>query len=353
MARGRKDDEAFVADSESDRTDDFQEGQQEEAAQVIVRPLSELQSVGIGVADLKKLKDAGIYSVGAIKMTTRKHLVKIKGLSDAKIDKILAAVNKLGGEEFCTGAEYLAKRERVIKISTGSSDFDRLLGGGVESMSITEAFGEFRTGKTQICHTLAVTAQLGRSQGGAGGKVMYIDTEGTFRPARLEEIANRYGLDPASVLDNIIYARVFTHEQQIDILTHVAAKMSEEYFGLLIVDSITALFRVDFQGRGELAERQQKLARYLSRLIKLAEEYNVAVFITNQVMSQVDGAAMFTSDPKKPIGGHILAHASTTRLYLRKGRGDTRIAKIYDSPNLPEEEATYAITGGGISDADA
>src|SRR3989338_6782190 len=126
---------------------------------------------------------------------------------------------------------------------------------------------------------------------------------------------------------------------QFNLMTQLAAKMSEDSFALLIIDSVTALFRVDFSGRGELAERQQKLGKYLSRLMKLAEEYNVAVYITNQVCSDPGGASMFVADAKKPIGGHILAHASTTRLYLRKGRGEQRICKIYDSPSLPESEA--------------
>jgi len=188
------------------------------------------------------------------------------------------------------------------------------------------------------------------SEGGASGKVAYIDTEGTFRPERITTIAERYGLDPESCLENIVYARAFTHEHQDALITAVAAKMVEERFGILIVDSITALFRVDFSGRGELAARQQALAQTLSKLIKIAEEFNIAVFITNQVVSDPGGGSMFVADPKKPVGGHILAHASTTRVYLRKGRAEQRVAKIYDSPCLPESEAVYQITEGGIQD---
>jgi meiotic recombination protein DMC1 len=245
----------------------------------------------------------------------------------------------------------LVKRKEVIKISTGAKSLDELLGGGVETMSITEVFGEFRTGKTQICHTLCVTSQLDISEGGGSGKVIYVDTEGCFRPEKIHEIAPRWGLDPDEVLENILVARPFTHEQQMDLMQGIAAKMSEDSYRTLIIDSITALFRVDFSGRGELAERQQRLAKYLSNLLKTAEEFNVAVFITNQVVSDPGGGSMFVSDPKKPVGGHILAHASTTRLYLRKGRGDQRIAKIYDSPSLPEAECVYQISGNGIIDA--
>ncbi|CAH2039553.1 unnamed protein product, partial [Iphiclides podalirius] len=220
-------------------------------------------------------------------------------------------------------------------------------------MAITEVFGEFRTGKTQLSHTLCVTTQIPNPSGYHGGKVMFLDTEHTFRPDRLRPIADRFNLDQNAVLDNVLYARAYTSEHQAELLDYVAAKFHEEagVFKLLIIDSIMALFRVDFSGRGELADRQQKLAQVLSRLQKISEEYNVAVFITNQMTADPGATLTFQADPKKPIGGNILAHASTTRIALRKGRGENRIAKIYDSPDLPESEATFAITNGGVSDA--
>ncbi|XP_068047379.1 meiotic recombination protein DMC1/LIM15 homolog isoform X2 [Anomalospiza imberbis] len=254
---------------------------------------------------------------------------------------------------FLTAFEYSEKRKMVFHISTGSQEFDKLLGGGIESMAITEAFGEFRTGKTQLSHTLCVTAQLPGPNGYTGGKIIFIDTENTFRPDRLRDIADRFNVDHEAVLDNVLYARAYTSEHQMELLDYVAAKFHEEagIFKLLIIDSIMALFRVDFSGRGELAERQQKLAQMLSRLQKISEEYNVAVFVTNQMTADPGATMTFQADPKKPIGGHILAHASTTRISLRKGRGELRIAKIYDSPEMPENEATFAITTGGIGDA--
>ena len=184
-------------------------------------------------------------------------------------------------------------------------------------------------------------------------QVMFIDTEHTFRPNRLISIADRFNLEQQAVLDNVLYIRPFTSDHQFEVLDLVAAKFHEEggVFKTLIVDSIMALFRVDYSGRGELAERQQRLAQYLSRLQKISEEYNVAVMITNQMTSDPGAGMTFQVDPKKPVGGHILAHASTTRISLRKGRGETRIAKIFDSPELPENEATFAITPGGIADA--
>jgi len=219
-------------------------------------------------------------------------------------------------------------------------------------MSITEAFGEFRTGKTQISLTLCVTCQIPDASG-VTGKAAFIDTEGTFRPDRLRDIAARFGLDPEEVLDNVAYARAFNTEHQMELITMIAAKMAEEpgRYKLLVVDSIISLFRTDFSGRGELGERQQRLNQMLAKLIRISEEFNVAVFITNQMMADPAGGLTFVPDPKKPVGGHVLAHASATRIALRKGRNETRIAKIYDSPDLPEAEATYAITMGGIDNA--
>ncbi|TRZ02246.1 hypothetical protein DNTS_034024 [Danionella cerebrum] len=347
-----------------------------------------LQKQGINMADIKKLKTVGICTVKGVLMTTRRSLCNVKGLSEAKVDKIKEAAGKFLICGFQTASEYSIKRKQVFHITTGSLEFDKLLGGGVESMAITEAFGEFRTGKTQLSHTLCgksnngsddalvlkisshfytincnllfvsshvrqVTAQLPGEYGYSGGKVIFIDSENTFRPERLRDIADRFNVDHEAVLDNVLYARAYTSEHQMELLDFVAAKFHEEggVFKLLIIDSIMALFRVDFSGRGELAERQQKLAQMLSRLQKISEEYNVAVFITNQMTADPGAGMTFQADPKKPIGGHILAHASTTRISLRKGRAEMRIAKIFDSPDMPESEATFAISAGGITDA--
>jgi meiotic recombination protein DMC1 len=276
----------------------------------------------------------------------------VKGFSEAKVLKIQLACKKHSGFGFTTGDEILNKREHMSKISTGAKSFDALLQGGIETMSITEVFGEFRTGKTQLCHTLCVTSQLPEDHGGGNGKVIYIDTEGTFRPKRIVAIANRFGVDPEAVLANITYARAYTSEHQVELLSLAAARMMEDKYAIIIVDSATALFRVDFSGRGQLADRQQKLGQFLSKLTKMAEEFNVAVLISNQVVADPGGASMFMADCKKPIGGNIMAHASTTRLYLKKGRGEQRICKIYDSPCLPESDCLYQLTDGGIDSVD-
>jgi DNA repair protein RAD51 len=171
------------------------------------------------------------------------------------------------------------------------------------------------------------------------------------RPVRLLAVANRYGLNGEEVLDNVAYARAYNSDHQLELLNQAAQMMTETRFALLVVDSATSLYRTDFAGRGELAGRQTHLAKFMRTLQRLADEFGIAVIITNQVVAQVDGSAgMFNPDPKKPIGGNIIAHASTTRLSLKKGRGETRICKIYDSPCLPESDCMFAINEDGIGD---
>ncbi|CAG8524163.1 3720_t:CDS:2 [Acaulospora colombiana] len=271
-------------------------------------PIQKLEESGISASDVKKLSDNGYCTVQAVAFSPRKALLTIKGISEMKIDRI----------------------------------HDE---GGIESGAITEIFGEFRTGKSQLCHTLAVTCQLPTEQGGALGKCIYIDTEGTFRPERLIAIAERFGVKKIDdILDNIAVARAYNTDHQMNLLMQAAVMMTEA--------SVTALYRTDYSGRGELAPRQMHLAKFLRGLMRLADEFGVAVVITNQVVATVDGANMMFAgaSDKKPIGGNIIAHMSTTRLSLRKGKGDNRICKIYDSPCLPEGEASFAIGSGGIED---
>ncbi|GAB0087530.1 DNA repair protein RAD51 homolog [Sergentomyia squamirostris] len=308
-------------------------------------------TAGITPGDVKKLQEAGFYTVEAVAYALKKNLLAVKGISEAKADKLIAEAGKIVHIGFTTATEVHQRRSEIIQLSTGSQALDKLLGGGIETGSITEIFGEFRTGKSQMCHTLAVTCQLPVSQGGGEGKCLYIDTEGTFRPERLLAVAERYKLNGNEVLDNVAFARAYNSDQQLKLLTQGACMMSESRYALLIIDSSTALYRTDYHGRGELCNRQMHLGQFMRTLQRMADEFGVAVVITNQVVASVDGGAgMFNPDPKKPIGGNIMAHASTTRLYLRKGRGETRMCKIYDSPNLPESEAVFAINPDGIGD---
>ncbi|KAH7394339.1 DNA repair protein RAD51 [Pyrenochaeta sp. MPI-SDFR-AT-0127] len=325
-----------------------------------------IQAHGIGAVDIAKLKSNGYYTIASVHAATRRNLLKIKGFSEIKVDKVKDALTKCQppGGGFQTAHELGQQRKRVIKISTGSKALDAVLGGGFQTMSISEVFGEFRCGKTQLSHTMSVIAQLPKDMGGAEGKVAYI---GTFRPERISQIAERFGVDPETAQDNITYARAVNSEHQMELLNKVAEFFVGNEYRLLIIDSIMALFRVDYTGRGELNERQQKLNQFLSKLTHVAEgkpvnrffshsrsiqtEFNVAVLMTNQVQSDPGASALFASaDGRKPVGGHILAHASATRILLRKGRGDERVAKIQDSPDMPEKEATYIITNGGIND---
>ncbi|KAI2616405.1 DNA repair protein rhp51 [Hypomontagnella submonticulosa] len=307
---------------------------------------------GLTKRDCQLLIDGGYQTVESVAYTPRRTLEQVKGISEQKAAKILAEASKLVPMGFTTATEMHQRRSELISITTGSKNLDTLLAGGVETGSVTELFGEFRTGKSQICHTLAVTCQLPFDMGGGEGKCLYIDTEGTFRPVRLLAVANRYGLSGEEVLDNVAYARAYNSDHQLQLLNQAAAMMCETRFSLLIVDSATSLYRTDFLGRGELSSRQTHLAKFMRTLQRLADEFGIAVVITNQVVAQVDGgpSAMFNPDPKKPIGGNIIAHASTTRVSLKKGRGETRIAKIYDSPCLPESDCLFAINEDGIGD---
>ncbi|KAL1990413.1 hypothetical protein VTN49DRAFT_6252 [Thermomyces lanuginosus] len=353
--------------------------------------IDSIQAHGIGVADINKLKASGFYTVAVIlyipgvqdgfpdwrqsvHAATRRTLLKIKGFSEVKVEKIKEAIQKClpSANGFVTAMELCHQRKRVFRISTGSKQFDSILNGGFQSMSISEVFGEFRCGKTQLSHTMSVIAQLPKDMGGAEGKVAYIDTEGTFRPERIAQIAERFGVDPDSAQENIAYARALNSEHQLELLNTLSKEFAGREYRLLIVDSVMNCFRVDYCGRGELAERQQKLNQFLTRLTQIAEEFNVCVLMvkfpicvlwwmrtdsavqTNQVQSDPGASALFAgADGRKPVGGHVLAHASATRVLLRKGRGDERVAKIQDSPgaaNCPEREATYVITNGGIND---
>ncbi|POW06843.1 hypothetical protein PSTT_08703 [Puccinia striiformis] len=282
-----------------------------------------LQELGISAQDIKKLKDGGFATIKAVLTASRKQLTNLKGISEIKVEKIKDSASKLSGPSFKTGSDVLIDREKIVTLSTGSKAVDAMLGGGIQSQSITEVYGEFRCGKTQICHTLCVTAQLPTEMGGGGGKAAYIDTEGTFRPERIRTIADRFGMDPEAVLDNIIVGRA---ANKMELIVHLAAKFAED-----------GTFRL-------------LLNQMLARLTRISEEFNLCIFLTNQVQADPGAASMFAGADKKPVGGHVLAHAASTRISLRKGRGDERVAKLCDSPDMPEGEASYKIATGGIED---
>ncbi|KAH9000778.1 Rad51-domain-containing protein [Lactarius hatsudake] len=342
--------------------------------------VDELQQHGINVQDILKLKAAAINTVSGVNMTTRKQMLKIKGMSEAKVEKIKEAAHKITGSSFATGLELQEKRKRVLAISTGSKSVDAMLG----------VYGEYRTGKTQLAHTMSVVAQLPPELGGASGKVAYIDTEGTFRPDRIKSIADRFGVNGDMALENILYAmsaRAYNSEHQMELINECSQRFAEDKdFRLIIVDSIMALFRVDFSGRGELSERQQKLAQVRSssvnkqilskpstvsfqaieafrgiqckRVLCLVDvidspSHQRSLFLLPIKCNVADPGATMTfvaGGALKPIGGHILSHASATRIFLRKGRAEERVAKLVDSPDRPESEASYKLDEGGWAD---
>mmetsp|Transcript_10908 Transcript_10908/g.16781 ORF Transcript_10908/g.16781 Transcript_10908/m.16781 type:complete len:349 (+) Transcript_10908:125-1171(+) len=330
--------------------DEVQGEDDEMEVNVAYQTLESLQEHGIAVNDIQKLNDAGYHTVESIAHATARKLSDVKGISEAKVLKLKEIAKSLVPMDFKTAADALEDRNSLLSLTTGSVELDKLLEGGIETGSITEVFGEFRTGKTQLCHTLCVTCQMAVTDGGAEGKAIYLDTEGSFRPERLKSIAERFGMDPAVALENVAYARAHNSEHQMELLKMAAAIMSQDRYALMVVDSATALFRTDYTGRGELSERQMQMAQFLRQLTRLAEEFGVAVFITNQVVANPDGMS-FAKDSTKPIGGNIIAHASTTRLRLRKGRGENRICTVFDSPTLPEADAQFALGAAGVCDA--
>ncbi len=304
---------------------------------------------GIGPAVSAKLESAGIYDMMSLAVMGPSELGDSAGVSPAVARKAIQAARNMLDLGFTDGLEYAKKRDNVLHITTGSKSFDELLGGkGVESRAITEGFGAYGSGKTQLASTLAVNVQMPVEKGGVNGKCVFIDTEGTFRPARIKQIAEGLEANPEKVLKNIFVARAFNSDHQILLLEKVTEMIKAgEPIKLLIVDSLTAHFRAEFAGRGQLADRQQKLNRYLHTLMKLAEQHNLAVYVTNQVMA--NPAQMF-GDPTTAIGGHIVGHASTYRLYLRRGKKGSRVAKLIDSPNLPDNECVFFVTDAGVVD---
>jgi len=230
------------------------------------------------------------------------------------------------------------------KCTTGSRVLDEILGGGIETQALTEFIGEYGTGKTQICLTLSVTAQLPPEEGGLGGSVVFIDTEGTFLPERVYEIASERGLDPNEIANNILLARAYNSSHQCLLIDHLFTLCSEKNVKLVVVDSMISHFRGEYVGRETLADRQQKLNKVLHKLVRLAEAYNLAVVVTNQVQAN---PASYMGDPNKPAGGNVMAHACTHRVHVRRGKKRTRVAKIIDSPYLPENKAPFRITEKG------
>ena len=303
---------------------------------------------GVGEATAEKLREAGYTTIESIAVATVAELREIAEIGEAQAKRIIAAARQAADiGTFLTADKVLERRKTVGWITTGSKQLDSLLGGGIETRAVTEVFGEFGSGKSQLAHQLCVNVQLPPEQGGLNGKAIFIDTENTFRPERIQQMALGLDLDPTEVLRNILVARSYNTDQQLLIAEKAEEIVEREGVRLLVIDSLTSHFRAEFVGRGTLADRQQKLARHLLTLHRIADLKDIAVFVTNQVQARPD---MFFGDPTRPIGGHVLAHSATTRIYLRKSKGGRRIARVVDSPSLPEGESVFVITEYGIRD---
>lgn len=300
---------------------------------------------GVGPATTEKLKESGYNDVLSVAVASPGQLVDATGVSESNARKMINAARSALDMGFLSGEEVLKKRLKVKKFTTGSESFDELLGGGFETGAISEVFSEFGSGKTQIGHVLSVRTQLMDED----YVTVYIDTENTFRPERIKQLSDALDLDYEKVLKKIKVARAFNSDHQMLLAEKVEELITKQNLKvkLLVVDSLTAHFRAEFIGRGTLSERQQKLNRHMHQLLKLADTYNVCVYVTNQVMSKPD---QFFGDPTTAIGGHIVGHASTFRVYLRKGKKGSRVAKLIDSPNLPEGECSFMIDQDGLKD---
>jgi DNA repair protein RadA len=302
---------------------------------------------GVGPAMTSKLQSAGLTTVEAIAVTPPREIAKKTGIGFNTVLNIVAAARKSACVDFITAEELWKKRQNMVKCSTGSKNLDELLGGGIETQAMTEFIGEYGVGKTQICLMLCVMAQIPLEKGGLGGNVVYIDTEGTFMPERIFEIATALELDPHKTLENIFLARAYNSSHQCLLTDHLFKFCPENDIKLIIVDSMIGHFRGEYVGRENLSERQQTLNSQLHKLLRLTEAFNLPVIVTNQVQAN---PAQFFGDPNKPAGGHVMAHACTHRVYLRKGSKGTRLAKVIDSPYLPENSTRFKITEKGIED---
>ncbi len=303
---------------------------------------------GVGEATLNKLIKAGFNSLESIAFTPPSIIQEESGLGEKTTTKLIKVSMEKLNIGFKSAVDIWEHRKNIARVTTGSQELDDLLGGGIETGSVIEFFGEFRTGKTQIMHQLCVNVQLPREKGGLEGNALYIDTEGTFRPERIIQMAEAQDLDHNKVLKNIVFGRAYNSDHQILLIKETANLIKEKNIKIIVVDSLIGHFRSEYIGRGTLATRQQTINSHLHDLLRLCDIYpELGVVVTNQVQSKPD---VFYGNPLRAAGGNVVAHGSTIRVYLRKGKGEQRIAKVVDAPHLPEGEAVFSITGNGITD---
>lgn len=301
---------------------------------------------GVGPATAEKLKELGFHTVESLATATIKELT-VAGVGEKQAAKIISEARSSIALTFIRADELMEMRKNVLRLTTGSRALDELVGGGVETQTITELYGEYGVGKSILCHQLSVNVQLPVEKGGLDGSALYVDTEQTFRPEWIVRMAEHLGLDPEKAAQKIIYSEAYNSDHQILILEKADKVIKENNVKLIIIDSLTAHFRSEYLGREMLAERQQKLNNHMHRLIRLARAFNAAAVVTNQVMSKPDA---FFAMGVEAVGGHIVAHTSHTRLFLRRTSGAVRIARLVSSPYLPEGERIFRITEHGVED---
>jgi DNA repair protein RadA len=308
----------------------------------------------LAATTIKKLEKAGITTMEQLAYSTPKEIIDLTQIGKETAEKAVLLAQQAINPGFITADKLHERLPKIAKCSTGSKQFDRILGGGISVGIITELIGEFSGGKTQTCFTLSVLAPLPREKGGLGGKVVYLDTEGTFEKGgteRIIQIAKTRGINPDEALKNIIWARAYNSIHQETLIKNLDGVCRENHVRMIIVDSMLAHLRGEYLGRGTLADRQGMLGGMLGKLLRIAGANNVAIVITNQVQAKVDGSAAY-GDPNQAAGGHVMAHAATIRCRFWKGRANTRLVSVIDSSYLPEEKVRVAITEGGIVDED-
>ena len=302
---------------------------------------------GVGPATAQKLRELGFNTVESIATAAIKEL-EPAGISEKKALDIIRAARSTLSLTFMRADELMKIRQNVMRLTTGSKAIDEVLAGGLETQTITEFYGEYGSGKSQLCHQMCVNVQLPTERGGLNAAALYIDTENTFRTERIIQMAQHMGLNPEDIIKKIIFAEAYTSDHQMFLLENADKIIKDNNVRLIVIDSLTAHFRSEYLGREMLAERQQKLNKHMHRLIRLARAFNAVAVVTNQVMAKPD---VFFGDAVHPVGGHIVAHTSHTRIYLRKSsRGPLRIARLVSSPYLPEGERVFKITENGVED---
>jgi DNA repair protein RadA len=302
---------------------------------------------GVGPATSEKLKEMGYHTVESLATATIKELTEA-GVGEKQAGKVVAEARDSLALSFIRADELIKMRQNVKRLSTTSKQLDELLGGGLETQTITEFYGEYGVGKSILCHQLAVNVQLPEEKGGLNGSALYIDTENTFRTEWIVRIANALGLDPVQAAKNIIYSEAFNSDHQLLLLEKADKVIQENKVKLIIIDSLTSHFRSEYLGREMLAERQQKLNNHLHRLVRLSRAFNACAVVTNQVMSRPD---QFFAMAVEAVGGHIVSHATHTRVFLRRtATGPVRICRLVSSPYLPEGERLFKITEEGVKD---